>query len=62
MKWPLDVQDLEDTILTDEGEIISLSSNADYCNKERLLTTLQAHQEMLEFGLQYFNIALKKAV
>ena len=30
MKWPSDVQDLEDTILTDEGEIISLSSNADY--------------------------------
>ena len=54
MKWPSDVQDLEDEILTDEGEIISLSSNADYCDKEGLLTTLQAHQEMLEFGLQYF--------
>ena len=39
--------------MTDEGEIISLSSNADYCDKEGLLTTLQAHQEMLEFGLQY---------
>ena len=51
-KWPLDVQDLEDAMLTDEGEIISLSSNADYCNKEGLLTTLQAYQKMLEYGLQ----------
>ena len=53
MKWPSDVQDLEDAILTDEGKIISLSSNADYRDKEGLFTTLQAHQEMLEFGLQY---------
>ena len=53
MIWPSDVQDLEAAILTNEGEIISLSGNADYCDKDGLLTTFQAHQEMLEFGLQY---------
>ena len=49
IEWPSDVQDLEDAILTDEGEIISLSGSADHCDKEEWLTTLQAHQEMLEF-------------
>ena len=39
-------------MLTDKGEIISLSSNADYCDKEGLLTTLQAYKKMLEYGLQ----------
>ena len=53
MKWPSDVHDPKDAILTGEGEIISLSSNADCCDVEGLLTTLQAHQEMPEFGVQH---------
>ena len=39
IKWPSDVQDLQDAILTDESEIFSLSGNADYCSKDGLLTS-----------------------
>ena len=51
--WPSDTQDLEDVLLTDEGESFSLHTSAECSDKEGLLQMLRDHKQMLEFGLKY---------
>ena len=53
LKWPIDVQELDDMILTDEGEMFSSHPGTDFCDKEALLKMLQDQHEILEFGLHY---------
>ena len=48
--WSTDTCDLEDMILTDEGESFQMHSDTDLCEKEILTKLLRDHQEMLEFG------------
>ena len=50
---PSDTHDLEDIILTDEGETFSSNSNFGFCNKDGLLKMLRDRREMLKFGLNY---------
>ena len=51
--WPTDTCDLEDMVLTDQGESFQMYSDTDLCDKEGLIKLLRDHQEILEFGLKY---------
>ena len=53
LKWPSDVEELQNVIVTNEGETFPVSANADLYDKEEFMKMLLAHQEMLKFGLQY---------
>ena len=51
--WPTDTCDLEDMVLTEEGESFRMHSDTDLRDKEGLMKLLRDHQELLEFGLKY---------
>ena len=51
--WPTNTCDLENMVLTDEGESFRMHSDTDLCDKEGLMKLLCDHKELLEFGLKY---------
>ena len=52
-RWSSDVEDLQNLIVTDEGEMFPSSSCSDLYDKEEFIKLLLAHKEMLEFGTKF---------
>ena len=50
--WPSDTQDLQNLILTDEGEMFSPNSDPDLYDKEGFKKLFHDHHEMRELGLK----------
>ena len=51
-EWPLDLEELDSLVITDEGEIFTGSSPV-LGDKEDLLRALQDHKKILEFGFKF---------
>ena len=53
LEWPTDAQELEDLIVSDEGEFFPISPKPSLGDIEDFLKFLQEHKEISEFGSKY---------
>ena len=47
------MQELEDMLITDEGEFFQTNLTIDLGDKEDILNIFKSHKELLEFGHKY---------
>ena len=52
-QWPPDLQDLENLVITYEGEFFCTTPTPEFSDKEYLLLFLQQHKEIGEVGFKY---------